>query len=153
MTNRRQFVGRKRSFASREYRSGTPGSIIRSANGSNARRAASDYFFSSPSIFYREAILQQCEASYTPRCDSEHTPVRPANNPPLPGYWLLNTGYRPPAHRPQPTAHNLPGYWLPATEYRLPTSCPPPTANCSQSSYLTPCSNSSATMTSSSLPM
>ncbi len=28
-------------------------------------------------IFYREAILQHCEASYTPRCDSEHTPVRP----------------------------------------------------------------------------
>jgi len=48
-----KFVGRKRSIA---------------------RRTASDYFLSPSPIFYREAILQQSEASYTPQCDSAHTP-------------------------------------------------------------------------------
>jgi len=66
------------------------GNIIRSKNGSISHRAASDYFLSPPPIFYREAILRQCEASSTPRCDSEHTPVCPANDTP---------------HLRQPTAH------------------------------------------------
>ena len=89
-------MGRKRDIASRMGVS---------------RRAASDYFLSPPPIFYREAILQQCEASYTPRCDSEQTPVRPANDTPhLPPSSQ-------PAHRQQPTAHN-PHQSPPATGYR-----------------------------------
>mgnify|MGYP001809692818 CR=1 FL=1 len=76
-------MGRKRSIASREYQSGTPGRIIRPANGSIMRRAASDYFLSQPPSFFREAILQQCEASYTPRCNSEHTPEHEVLDTPL----------------------------------------------------------------------
>jgi|GEM_PF-5909958 len=73
---------------------------------------------SSPPLFYREAILQQCEASYTPRCDSKHTPVRPANDTPhlqLPttGYWLPATEYRLPANRPRPV---LTAFFLPLFE-------------------------------------
>ncbi|WP_161936452.1 hypothetical protein [Chlorobium limicola] len=105
-------MGRKRSIASREKNFSFFNSSLRAAS---------------------RPILQQSEASYTPRCDSEHTPVRPANDTP----HLPPSSH--PAHRQLPTAHNLPAHNplplppLPATDYRLPAHRPPPTAHDPQS--------------------